>query len=90
MPSTEVEQEFEQVKQRHSGGITQTIKNTSPFIFIAIVGLIVLFFWMMKGGANVTITQNNKQIHLGYFDTIKEALNARMRGEIKYWGTECH
>ena len=32
------------------------------------------------------ITHNYKQIHLGCFNTIEEALSARKAGELKYWG----
>ena len=32
------------------------------------------------------IEHNQKQIHLGYFTNIEEALSARKAGELKYWG----
>ena len=32
------------------------------------------------------ITHNYKHIHLGYFNTIEEAVAARKAGELKYWG----
>ena len=32
------------------------------------------------------IMHNRKQIHLGYFATIEEAIAARKAGELKYWG----
>ena len=32
------------------------------------------------------ITHNQKQIHLGYFENLEEAIAARKAGELKYWG----
>lgn len=58
MPDIEVEKEFENVKERRSGGITQTIKNIPPLTFILIVGMIALFFFMIKDSS----FQNNKQL----------------------------
>ena len=33
-----------------------------------------------------TIKHNQKQIHLGYYSTIEEAIAARKAGELRYWG----
>ena len=44
MPDEYVVDEFEHVKERRSGGITQTIKNTPTLIFVTIVGMIIAFF----------------------------------------------
>jgi len=31
---------------------------------------------------------NNRSIHLGFFEDIKDAVEARRQGELKYWGEE--
>jgi len=58
MADREIEKEFENVKERRSGGITQTIKNTPTIVFVLIIGMILLFFWILKDST----TQNNKQL----------------------------
>lgn len=58
MPDREIEQEFENVRERRGGGITQTIKNTPTLIFVLIVGMIILYFWMIKDAS----FENNKQV----------------------------
>ncbi|MFA5391930.1 MAG: AP2 domain-containing protein [Candidatus Omnitrophota bacterium] len=40
-----------------------------------------------KGKFAARIAVNRKVKHLGYFDTIEEATEARRKGEIEYWGT---
>ena len=40
--------------------------------------------WASKWLAH--IKHNYKQIHLGYFDDLEEAIAARKAGELKYWG----
>jgi hypothetical protein len=38
------------------------------------------------GKYTAQLKHNYKKIHLGLFDTIKEAYEARKQGELKYWG----
>ena len=46
-------------------------------------------FWLIsrrKWEARIKV--NNRSIHLGFFEDIKDAVEARRQGELKYWGEE--
>ena len=42
-----------------------------------------------SGKWDARITVKDKQIHLGLYDTIKDAVEARRQGEIEHWGKIC-
>lgn len=48
MPEDYIEKEYEEVKKRRPGGIIQVIKNVKTWQFIFVLGLIGIFFWMLK------------------------------------------
>jgi len=60
MAESEVEEEFEQVRKRRTGGINQLIKNFKPWHFIMIVFLIMLYIWTLKDP-----TMKNQAIIIG-------------------------
>lgn len=44
-----------------------------------------IWFWKQRNKWEVSITANYKKIHLGLFKDIKDAIEARRKGEELYW-----
>ena len=42
-----------------------------------------------QGKWRALIAINRKQIHLGYYDGLKDAIDARKQGELEHWGEHC-
>jgi hypothetical protein len=61
MPETEVEKEYEEIKGRRNGGMGQVIKNITPFQFIVILFLALLFLWFVMGSST-----NRQAIMVGF------------------------
>lgn len=48
MPDKESEEEYEEIKKRRTGGISQLVKNISDWKFIAVIILIAIFILLLR------------------------------------------